>query len=80
MITGDGSSNKQRNYYQCIHCGDIHVTNTDKVWDLGDNIYYASYCPCCRKITKHLWVGEEQLDVYELADSSLDERWFNTTK
>ena len=62
--------------YQCIECGNIHLACTDKVIDLCDNIYYATVCPHCRDVTKHLWVGENDDDKYLWMDTVLDSRYY----
>ena len=62
--------------YQCIECGNIHHACTDKVIDLCDNVYYATVCPHCRDVTKHLWVGEDDADKYLWVDTVLDERYY----
>ena len=62
--------------YQCINCGKIHSVNTNKVFDLDDDIYYATYCPCCREVVKHLDVGADESDKYLYYDPVLDSRYY----
>lgn len=71
----DTLGHETRNY-QCIKCGKIHNVETKKTYDLGDDIYYATYCSTCRGVTKHLDVGEDKSDVYLWADPVLDERYY----
>lgn len=71
----DTLGHETRNY-QCIKCGEIHNVNTNKVFDLGDDIYYATYCPHCKEVVKHLDVGEDVSEVYYWADPVLDERYY----
>ena len=66
---------KTRNY-QCINCGEIHSVNINKVFDLDDDVYYATYCPTCREVVKHLDVGADKSEVYYWADPVLDERYY----
>ena len=61
--------------YQCIKCGKIHSVDNNKTFDLGDDIYYAVYCPVCRGLRKHLDLGEDK-DIYYWADPILDERYY----
>lgn len=63
-------------YYQCLECGRVHRANTEKVIDLGDDTYYETLCPNCRGVTKHLWVGADEDDIYMYYDVTLDETYF----
>ena len=62
--------------YQCIKCGEIHSVNKNKVFDLGDEVYYVTYCPTCRELHKHLDLGEDQSERYALYDAVLDKRYY----
>lgn len=62
--------------YQCIKCGKIHSANTNRIYDLGDDIYYVTYCPCCKEMVRHLDVGADKSEVYIWADPVLDERYY----
>lgn len=62
--------------YQCINCGEIHSVETNKVFDLDDDLYYLTYCPACRKVLKHLDLGNNKSEVYHWADPVLDERYY----
>lgn len=63
-------------YYQCIKCGKIHNVENNKRYDLGDDIYYATYCSACRGVTKHLDVGEDKSELSYWVDPVLDERYY----
>lgn len=62
--------------YQCIKCGGIHSVDINKVFDLGDDIYYAVYCPKCRGLRKHLDLGTDKSDKYLYYDPILDEKMY----
>ena len=62
--------------YQCINCGEIHSVNKNKVFDLGDDVYYATYCPVCRGVEKHLDLGDDKSERYHWADPVLDKRYY----
>ena len=62
--------------YQCVNCGHIHHVQADNVIDLGDDLYYATYCPECRDVVKHLWVGDNEVDKYMYMDIDLDQRYY----
>ena len=61
--------------YQCIKCGKIHNVEICKVYNLDDDIYYATYCPACRGVEKHLDLGADK-DIYYWADPILDKRYY----
>ena len=65
----------ERNY-QCTKCGKIHRVKIDKTFDLDDGIYYLTYCRRCKEMVRHLDVGADDLELYELYDSVLDERYY----
>ena len=64
----------ERNY-QCTKCGKVHRVNIKKIYDLDDGLYYATYCPACKEVVKHLDVGlDEEISYYY--DVTLDERYY----
>ena len=63
-------------YYQCVTCGGIHCSDADKIIDLDDYIYYETYCPTCRGVTKHLWVGQDESEINYYYDVTLDKRYY----
>ena len=63
-------------FYQCTECGHIHRAQVDKVIDLENDLHYATYCPRCKKVKKHLWAGEDESDKYLYMDINLDERYY----
>ena len=62
--------------YQCIKCGEIHSVDKNKVFDLCDCIYYATYCPHCKEMVRHLDLGVDKSERYALYDVVLDERYY----
>jgi hypothetical protein len=71
----DTLGHETRNY-QCIKCGEIHSVEINKVYNLDDDIYYATYCPCCKEVVKHLDVGIDKNEIYELYDVVLDSKYY----
>lgn len=63
-------------YYQCTECGHIHRAQVDKVIDLDDDLYCATYCPKCKEITKQLWVGEDKDEISYYYDVTMDRRYY----
>lgn len=68
--------NSNEALYQCSECGHIHRAHIGKVIDLDNDLYYATYCQKCKKIEKHLWVGEDESEKYIYMDMILDERYY----
>ena len=66
----------KENYFQCIHCGDIHKEYSDEVIDLENQIHYVTVCPKCRQMRKHLDVGESESEIGYYADWTLDKRYY----
>lgn len=66
----------KENYLQCINCGNIHKDYSDEVIDLENDIYYVTICPACRSVRKHLDLGDNESEIYELYDNTLDSRYY----
>ena len=62
--------------YQCINCGEIHSVQQNRVFDLGDDVYYATYCSRCKEVVKHLDVGADKTEHYLWVDPILDKRYY----
>lgn len=71
----DTKRHKQE-WFQCTTCGNIHKDYTDEIINLKNGVYYATVCQSCRGVTRHLWVGENEDEIYELYDSTLDSRYY----
>ena len=63
-------------FYQCSECGSIHRSYIKKVEDLCYGIYYETYCPKCKSVEKHLWVGQDKDEIYEFYNPVLDSRYY----
>ena len=66
----------KESYYQCVQCGNIHKEYDDEMIDTQTDLYYATVCSHCRGVTTHLWVGENESEIYELYDNTLDSRYY----
>lgn len=66
-------------FYQCTQCGTVHKIEENKI-EITDELYSLVWCPCCKKHSKQLWVGDKELDIMELYDVTLDSRYYNKTK
>lgn len=67
-------------FYQCNQCGNIHRSYIIKVKDLDNDVYYKTYCPKCRGVQKHLWVGQDESEIYEFYNPILDSRYYEQNK
>ena len=63
---------KDRTYLQCTNCGRIY--SVEKEIELS-KIYINSYCPHCEH-ERALNLGDDENDIYELYDNTLDSRFF----
>ena len=71
----DTLGHETRNY-QCIKCGKIHNVEINKVYNLNDDLYYATYCAHCKEVVKHLDVGVDKSDVHYWEDPVLDKKYY----
>ena len=62
-------------YFQCQKCGLIHKEKIRINID-DDELFYTLECKHCRDDTKHLWVGETEIDIYQLYNSNIDPRFY----
>lgn len=64
---------KESSYIQCLSCGEIYTV--DRKIPMSASII-KSECPRCQ-YAKGLHCGYNEIDVMELKDPYLDERYFN---
>lgn len=63
-------------YIQCSQCG--HVYQTKQKHNI-DDLYVNETCPFCNA-KRGLYIGTDLYDFYELADITLDARYYQYTK
>jgi hypothetical protein len=68
-----------KSFYQCTQCGQVHQIE-DRRSKIRDELYSSIWCSHCKKVTHQLWVGNDELEVIELYDVVLDQRYYNKTK
>ncbi len=70
-----------KSFYQCAQCGAVHEVKQVRI-EITDELYTLLWCPCCKEISKQLWVGKNELEIKELYDVMLDQKYYsyNTTK
>lgn len=64
---------KERTYVQCLNCGHIHIIDRRIPMTIS---VVTSHCIRC-EYTKGLNCGYDELDLMELKDPYLDERYYN---
>ena len=62
-------------YFQCQRCGRIHKEKIRINID-DDELFLKMECKHCRDDTEHLWVGETEIDIYQLYNSNIDPRFY----
>ena len=72
----DGRGKENSSYVQCLSCGEIYTV--ERKIPISDSIV-KSECSRC-KCTSGLHCGYNEMDVLELKDWTLDERYFNYEK
>lgn len=66
---------KERHYFQCIECGQIH--HIDIKYNINlDETYKTLYCEECESNTTHLWVGENPEDRFIYMDINVDPSYY----
>ena len=63
---------REKTYVQCLNCGHIHTIEREISMSIS---IVKSYCPRC-EYEKGLNCGYNEMDVMELKDYFLDERYF----
>ena len=69
----DGKGRENISYIQCLNCGEIYIV--ERKLPISISIV-KSECPRCKNV-KGLHCGHNEMDVIELKDPYLDERYFN---
>lgn len=69
----DGRGKENSSYIQCLSCGEIYTV--ERKLPISVSIV-RSECPRCQ-YEKGLNCGHNEMDVLELKDWTLDERYFN---
>lgn len=72
----DGRGKENGSYIQCLNCGEIYIM--ERKLPVSVSIV-KSKCPGCH-YGKGLHCGYDEMDVMELKDPYLDERYFNYEK
>ena len=63
---------KERTYIQCLNCGYIHIIERKIPMAIS---VVRSWCPRCEE-SKGLNCGYDEMDLMELKDPYLDERYY----
>lgn len=65
--------------YQCQECGTLRWSK--EPLNIEDDLFTKMKCKHCQKETNHLWVGEDEMDLYVMYNVNVDPRYYyNSTK
>lgn len=62
---------------QCSKCGNFHKVKSNVASISDDDLYTEPiWCNFCKDETKHLLIGEDEINLYVYGDPLLDKRYF----
>lgn len=64
-------------WFQCQTCGFLH--RAEAIFEL-EELFIEMPCSCCKEDTSHLWVGEENSEIYQYYNINIDPRYYNYKK
>ena len=64
--------------YQCQICGALQWSKES--FDIEGDLFVKMKCKHCHETTSHLWVGENETDVYEMYNVNADPRFYQYGK
>ena len=59
--------------YQCQICGSLQ--RSKELFNIDNDLFIKMKCKHCGKETDHLWVGEDELDLYTMYNLNVDPRY-----
>lgn len=62
------------NQYQCQKCGS--VIKAKEPFSIENDLFVKMKCKHCGEETLHLWVGENELDYYELFNVNVEPKYY----
>ena len=60
--------------YQCQICGSLQKSK--EPLNIDNDLFIKMKCKHCGKETDHLWVGEDELDLYTMYNLNVDPRYY----
>ena len=60
--------------YQCQICGSLQ--RSKELFNIDNDLFIKMKCKHCGKETDHLWVDEDELDLYTMYNLNVDPRYY----
>ena len=74
MIGGSLNVMREGQQYQCQICGSLQ--RSKEPFNIDNDLFIKMKCKHCGKETDHLWVGEDELDLYTMYNLNVDPRYY----
>ena len=74
MIGGSLDIMREEQQYQCQICGSLQKSK--ELFNIDNDLFIKMKCKHCGKETNHLWVGEDELDLYTMYNLNVDPRYY----
>lgn len=74
MIGGSLDVMREGQQYQCQICGSLQKSKES--FNIDNDLFIKMKCKHCGKETDHLWVGEDELDLYTMYNLNVDPRYY----
>lgn len=74
MIGGSLDVMRKEQQYQCQICGSLQKSK--EPFNIDNDLFIKMKCKHCGKETNHLWVGEDELDLYTMYNLNVDPRYY----
>ena len=74
MIGGSLDAMRKEQQYQCQICGSLQKSK--EPFNIDNDLFIKMKCKHCGKETDHLWVGEDELDLYTMYNLNVDPRYY----
>lgn len=71
---GNINAMSREGWFQCQSCGSLHPAEV--LFNIEEDLYVQVRCEHCRKMTSHLWVGDDKSDLYLMYDVNVDPRYY----
>ena len=73
MIGGSLDVMRKEQQHQCQICGSLQ--RSKELFNIDNDLFIKMKCKHCGKETDHLWVGEDELDLYTMYNLNVDPRY-----
>ena len=63
-----------KGWFQCQSCGSLHQLEVQ--FNIEEDLYVQVRCEHCKKMTDHLWVGDDKSELYSMYNVNVDPRYY----